>query len=164
MWWRAAVVSPMVIKSVRPNVGSHHDRARVSYEHKLLHQIIAQGGQHVLQPVALLTEQAALGPHVGMVSHDIGGISLRAHGRNALSFAEILHVAEHVAMALESVHLEAQSPDVFLCGLFDTDPTGMLHQLHQQVADMKNPPTTMRQLVNALATIVPEFAAVVGEC
>lgn len=58
--------------------------------------------------------------------------------------------------------LEAQSPDTFLCGLLEMDPTGMGNQLRQQVEDLDNPPMTMVQLLNALAATAPEFAAMVG--
>jgi predicted nucleic acid-binding protein len=54
--------------------------------------------------------------------------------------------------------IEAQSPDDFLCNLFDLDPQRMCELIREQADDMKNPPRSFEQLLGGLAKIVPEFA------
>lgn len=58
--------------------------------------------------------------------------------------------------------LEAQSPDEFLCNLFDLDPDGFAERLRAQAAAMKKRQPTFEQLLGALAKTVPEFAAAVA--
>jgi predicted nucleic acid-binding protein len=57
--------------------------------------------------------------------------------------------------------IEAQSPDEFLCNLFDLEPDGMLTRLTDQAASMKRPPITLEQLLVALAKTVPDFVEAV---
>ena len=57
--------------------------------------------------------------------------------------------------------LEAQSPDVFLCNLFDLDPNGFVALLREQAADLTRPPLTFEQLLDRLARVVPELVEVV---
>jgi hypothetical protein len=57
--------------------------------------------------------------------------------------------------------VEAQSPDEFLCNLFDLDPDGFVERLHAQAAAMKKRQPTFEQLLGALAKTVPEFAGAV---
>ena len=57
--------------------------------------------------------------------------------------------------------IEAQSPDDFLCNLFDLDPDGILELLTQQANDLQRPPTTLIQLLDRLVKIVPNFVAAV---
>lgn len=58
-------------------------------------------------------------------------------------------------------HIEAQSPDEFLCNLFDLDPDGIVELVRSQAADLKKPPRTFEQLVAGLAKLVPRFAELV---
>lgn len=53
--------------------------------------------------------------------------------------------------------LEAQSPDEFLCNLFDLDPHGILELLQEQAADLQNPPVTFDELLLRLHRVVPRF-------
>ena len=43
--------------------------------------------------------------------------------------------------------IEAQSPDEFLCNLFDLDPEGFAEMLREQAADLQNPPVTFEELL-----------------
>jgi predicted nucleic acid-binding protein len=53
--------------------------------------------------------------------------------------------------------IEAQSPDEFLCNLFDLDPDGLVELLGEQAADLVNPPVTVDELLTRLARVVPDF-------
>ena len=55
--------------------------------------------------------------------------------------------------------MEAQTPDEFLCNLFDLDPDRMMHALERVCARRKRPPNDVRSLVDA--TLCSEFAAIV---
>jgi hypothetical protein len=57
--------------------------------------------------------------------------------------------------------LEAQSPDAFLCGLFDLEPDAMVRLLHQQAGDLVNPPMTLHDLLDRLARVAPDFVSLV---
>ena len=57
--------------------------------------------------------------------------------------------------------VEPQSPDDFLCNLFDLDPDGMVSLLRDQAVALKRPPRTFDELVAALAKAVPEFASAI---
>ena len=57
--------------------------------------------------------------------------------------------------------IEAQSPDDFLCNLFDPDPDGFVVLLQSQSADMRNPPVPMERLLERLNRAVPEFVQAV---
>jgi predicted nucleic acid-binding protein len=59
--------------------------------------------------------------------------------------------------------IEAQSPDDFLCNLFDLDPDGFVVLLQSQSADMRNPPVPMERLLERLDRAVPEFAQAVRQ-
>lgn len=54
--------------------------------------------------------------------------------------------------------IEAQSPDEFLENLLDLNSEVMIELLRQQADDHVNPPTTLDELLGALAKSVPEFA------
>ena len=55
--------------------------------------------------------------------------------------------------------IEAQSPDTFLCNLFDLDPDAFLELLREQAADLVNPPMTFEELLGRLARVVPDLVA-----
>ena len=57
--------------------------------------------------------------------------------------------------------IEAQSPDDFLCNLFDLDPDGFVALLQDQSADLTNPPVSMERLLERLDRAVPEFVQAV---
>jgi predicted nucleic acid-binding protein len=59
--------------------------------------------------------------------------------------------------------VEAQSPDEFLCNLFDLDPEGFIQVLREQAADLVNPPMTFDEVVERLARAVPSVVAFVRE-
>lgn len=55
--------------------------------------------------------------------------------------------------------VEAQSPNHFLCNLFDLDPAGMTELVRRQAAALQRPARSFEEVVTALAKMVPEFAA-----
>jgi predicted nucleic acid-binding protein len=55
--------------------------------------------------------------------------------------------------------IEAQSPDDFLCNLFDLDPEGLAELVRQQASDLQKPPRTFDELLTGLAKLVPQFVA-----
>ena len=55
--------------------------------------------------------------------------------------------------------IEAQSPDEFLCNLFDLDPEGIVVLLREQAADLRKPPVSFEELLIRLGRIAPELAA-----
>jgi hypothetical protein len=57
--------------------------------------------------------------------------------------------------------VEAQSPDEFLCNLFDLDPDAFLEMLREQAADLVNPPVTFEELLERLARAAPELVTAV---
>jgi predicted nucleic acid-binding protein len=59
--------------------------------------------------------------------------------------------------------IEAQSPDEFLCNLFDLDPEGFSQLLREQAADLHKPPATLDDLLARLARMVPGLGAAVRE-
>ena len=59
--------------------------------------------------------------------------------------------------------IEAQSPDVFLCNLFDLDPRGFVDLLREQAADLIKPPMMFEELLDRLARVIPDLVAAVRE-
>lgn len=59
--------------------------------------------------------------------------------------------------------IEAQSPDIFLCNLWDLDPEGFVDLLREQAADLINPPMTVGELLFRLERVVPDLVAAVRE-
>lgn len=59
--------------------------------------------------------------------------------------------------------VEAQSPDAFLCNLFDLDARGFVELLREQADDLTRPPVTFDELLDRIARIAPDFAALVRE-
>lgn len=53
--------------------------------------------------------------------------------------------------------IEAQSPDEFLCNLFDLDPRSRAALVEGQAAALKNPPRSCDELLGGLAKMVPGF-------
>lgn len=59
--------------------------------------------------------------------------------------------------------IEAQSPDAFLCDLFDLDPDGFVELLREQAGDLINPPMTFDELLGRLSRVAPDLVAAVRE-
>jgi predicted nucleic acid-binding protein len=57
--------------------------------------------------------------------------------------------------------LEAQSPDEFLCNLFDLDPGSFVDILRKQAADLTKPPVTFDELLERLARPAPDLVEAV---
>jgi hypothetical protein len=55
--------------------------------------------------------------------------------------------------------IEAQSPDEFLCNLFDLDPKGIVALLREQAGDLSRPPVSVEELLDRLARVAPDFVA-----
>jgi hypothetical protein len=65
----------------------------------------------------------------------------------------------HVRRAALAPHrVEAQSPDHFLVDLFDERPALLLQIVTQQAAALRNPTTTVAELLDRLERSVPRFA------
>ena len=60
--------------------------------------------------------------------------------------------------------IEAQSPDEFLCNLFDLDPSAFVEMLREQAGDLVNPPVTFENLLHRLSRVVPDLVAAVRQC
>ena len=73
--------------------------------------------------------------------------------------AQVIVTSNLKDFALLPEGIEAQSPDEFLCNLFDLDPDVFLELLREQAGDLAKPPMTFAQLLERLARVVPEFAA-----
>jgi predicted nucleic acid-binding protein len=58
--------------------------------------------------------------------------------------------------------IEAQSPDEFLCNLFDLDPEGMVNVVLEEAKALRRPPRSFDEVLAGLAKIVPEFAACIA--
>ena len=56
--------------------------------------------------------------------------------------------------------LEAQSPDEFLCNLYDLHPDAMVELLRRQATALRNPPRSFDELLRGLAKMVPDFASI----
>ena len=59
--------------------------------------------------------------------------------------------------------IEAQSPDEFLCNIFDLDPSKMLALLRQQAADLRAPPIAFNDFLRRLQRVTPAFIELVRE-
>jgi predicted nucleic acid-binding protein len=64
---------------------------------------------------------------------------------------------------LSPLDIEAQSPDHFLLDLLHLYPSMMLTIIHEQAADLINPPRTFAELVAELGRGAPRFAARISE-
>jgi predicted nucleic acid-binding protein len=53
--------------------------------------------------------------------------------------------------------IEVQSPDEFLCNLFDLEPHGFIELLHRQVAPLRRPPRSFDDLLAILSKVAPSF-------
>ena len=59
--------------------------------------------------------------------------------------------------------VEAQSPDEFLCNLFDADPDIFVDMLREQAGDLVKPPMSFEELLERLARVVPDLVVLVRE-
>jgi predicted nucleic acid-binding protein len=59
--------------------------------------------------------------------------------------------------------IEAQSPDQFLCNLFDLDPAAFIEMLREQAADLVNPPVAFDELLQRLRRVVPDLVDAVED-
>lgn len=59
--------------------------------------------------------------------------------------------------------IEAQSPDEFLCNLFDLDPERFIEMLREQAVDLQRPSVTFEELLDRLTRSVPDLMAAVRE-
>jgi len=59
--------------------------------------------------------------------------------------------------------IEAQSPDEFLCNLFDLDPEAFVELLRKQASDLHKPPVTFEELLDRLSRPVPDLVGAVRE-
>jgi predicted nucleic acid-binding protein len=57
--------------------------------------------------------------------------------------------------------IEAQSPDEFLCNLFDLDSQGFVEMLREQSTDLVKPPVTLDELLDRLGRVVPDLVVAI---
>jgi hypothetical protein len=57
--------------------------------------------------------------------------------------------------------IEAQSPDEFLCNLFDLDADAFIEMLREQAADLQKPPVSFDELLERLSRAAPDLVAAV---
>jgi hypothetical protein len=57
--------------------------------------------------------------------------------------------------------IEAQSPDEFLCNLFDLNPDAFVEVLREQAADLQRPPVSFEELLARLERVAPDCVATV---
>ena len=55
----------------------------------------------------------------------------------------------------------AQTPDQFLCELFERDPARMVQIFHDQAASLRRPPLTIEEVIRNLARQAPSFVELV---
>jgi predicted nucleic acid-binding protein len=107
-------------------------------------------------PEALVTRYE---PFIAAMKNDVDDRHVAAAAVKAGAQVIVTSNLKHFRMLPESI--VAQSPDEFLCNLFDLDPDGLLSIVHKQAAAMKKPPRSVDQLLAGLAKLVPEFAEAV---
>jgi predicted nucleic acid-binding protein len=71
--------------------------------------------------------------------------------------AQVIATANLKDFAVLPDGVEVQSPDDFLCNLFDLDPNGFEELLRDQATDLVKPPTTFEELLERLVRVVPEL-------
>lgn len=59
--------------------------------------------------------------------------------------------------------IEAQSPDEFLCNLFDLHPRAFVEMLREQAADLVKPPVSFDELLERLGRVVPDLVGAVRQ-
>lgn len=59
--------------------------------------------------------------------------------------------------------MAAQSPDEFLCNLFELAPERMSALVRRAASALRNPPRTFEEMLRGLAKLVPDFARCVAE-
>ena len=57
--------------------------------------------------------------------------------------------------------IEAQSPDEFLCNVFDLDPAAVTEVIQQQAQALRKPPRSFQALLGGLEKTVPAFVSLV---
>ncbi len=77
-----------------------------------------------------------------------------AEGAQVIVTSNIKHFP---ALALDPYEIQAKSPDDFLMDQFSLDPDRVVQILQEQVADLRNPPKTVEDILSALAIPAPNF-------
>lgn len=65
------------------------------------------------------------------------------------------------AAPLKGLGITVLHPDQFLCELFDDEPFGVAEAIRRQQAKLSRPPQTMDQVLATLATMTPQFVALI---
>jgi len=73
------------------------------------------------------------------------------------------NVRDFPAAACDPYNIDVQTPDTFLCHLWDLDSETMTDVLREQVAPLRNPPQTVDDLLATLERMVPQFVAEVRQ-
>lgn len=79
------------------------------------------------------------------------------------SGAQVIATANLKDFTLLPDGIEAQSPDDFLCNLFDLDPQRFVEMIREQAGDLRKPPVTFDELLVRLSRTVPELVRTVRQ-
>ncbi len=116
-------------------------RAQIERTRRLLEEMIedanVSGYEHLIENVTLPDpdDRHVLAAAIHCEARIIVTANLRDFPAETLSFFRV----------------EAQHPDVFIIGLFNADPSGVLGAVHELRASLKNPPFTVNALLADLA-------------
>lgn len=87
------------------------------------------------------------------------GAALKAGARVIVT----LNLRDFPSTAIDRHGIAAQSPDTFLMSLFENDSSQLVAIVAQQAADLRNPMSSVADVLAALAANAPAFAAAVGK-
>jgi predicted nucleic acid-binding protein len=80
-------------------------------------------------------------------------VAVHAHAQTIVTF----NLKDYPASALQPLSVVAVHPDTFLCHLHDLTPTLIRQIVHEQAADLSNPPLTVDDVLVTLTQHVPAF-------
>ena len=74
-----------------------------------------------------------------------------------------MNLSDFPKSALAPYDVEAQSPDEFLCNLYDLAPQSVSRIVGEQASDLRKPPMSVDDVVAELAKNAPAFAALLTD-
>lgn len=110
-------------------------------------------------PEAMVTGYEALVPIMRNDPKDRHVLAAAVRVNAAVIVTE--NVTDFPVFACEPYQITVQTADEFLLYLWYLDPDAMSEVLKQEAAILRNPPKTVRELVETLSSIAPAFAATV---
>jgi predicted nucleic acid-binding protein len=132
--------------------------------------LVATGRITKAQATKLRAAMTTAFPEAFVTGHEhlIDAMHNEAKDRHVAAAAVKAGAQVIVTLNLKDFHtlpdgIEAQSPDEFLCNLFDLGPEGMVEVLREQAKALRSPPRSFDDVLRGLATTVPEFARCIAE-